>query len=651
MTSGPSARPILEEASTPAVQAKRSTPKHEFEGHEEDICDFIFLHDNVHIVSGSEDGTMRKWNCDTGRRVGKPWKGEGGRIFALALSPDGTIVACGREDGSVQRWTTHGKMIKGVWTGHSKAVHSLSWSPSGSHFSSGSEDGTIFIRQAKSGKVTVGPIETQHNTVLALAYSPSGDRITSGGKFQGMIYIWDAKTGKSVLGPIQFKDRSPVTSLVWLDNTKICCASDLFIRFFDSKSGQLLHRFHHHNHVNSIALSPKHNVLACVGRNGMVELWDTESHESLGQPFHHHDDLYHVSFSRDGRYVAYSGENGKLTLWTVKDIAPQLPAPTLLPQSDRRSTQQETRPNSPSSSCLDADATGGGGFIEEAHDDPYNNFFQSSQQSLPSASPGSHLPNLSLARHFWKGIFRRRPPPDNSIPKERSKRKFFTRRARSDSPLELATIKPNQPVPEGKMGEGEGEQGENINDVSAVWTLAHWYLNVTAVSMILRMISSATERMKANSEMMVLLPTRRAHRLMIALPPPISTARIIENSGNDWCRLETKFLHSVPHIPALDLHMHPNQYCANPGTGILAYSQQDPLDVPSMLLLAAMKIDMALLLNRMRKRLQPCFARMMMWPTFQRDQVNLQWWHKCLKDGLHKHIPRQAGQKKSSMKE
>lgn len=59
------------EAST-AAQAKGSTPKHEFEEHEQEIRAFIFLDDNIHIVNSSVDGTMRKWNCDTGLVVGKP---------------------------------------------------------------------------------------------------------------------------------------------------------------------------------------------------------------------------------------------------------------------------------------------------------------------------------------------------------------------------------------------------------------------------------------------------------------------------------------------------------------------------------------------------------------------------------------------------
>ncbi|KAG1780664.1 WD40-repeat-containing domain protein [Suillus placidus] len=411
------ARGTHKEVSTP-VQWEEPILKHEFEGHEENIWGLVFLPDDIHIVTGSRDGTMRKWNCDTGLVVGEPWKGEGGKIFALALSPDGKIIACGRVDGSVQQWNTEGEIIKDVWMGHSKAVWSLSWSPIGNQIASGSKDGTILIRSAESGKVMVGPIKTKRQYwVCALAYSPSGDRIASGESSTYTICIWNAKTGKLVIRPIKGLGNS-VTSI-------------------------------HKDSLWSIALSPKHNILACGGMNGVVQLWDIESHQPLGKLFHQdHENLFCVLFSRDGRHLACSGKDGKLALWM---LAPQLSALTPPQQINGQSTQEETRPNSPSLSCPDADATGGNGFVEEARDDPYHDFFQSSQQSIPSPSPGFRPPPLFLARRLWNVISRRRPPPDESVPKE-------------NTPSMVSSVVVfAQTLPDGKMGgkDGTGEQDDN----------------------------------------------------------------------------------------------------------------------------------------------------------------------------------------------
>jgi WD40 repeat protein len=189
------ARWIHNEALTP-VRWEEPVLKHEFKGHGA-IKDFFFLHDNIHIISGSTNGTMRKWNCATGLLVGTPWKGKGGHIRALALSPDGKTIACGREDGSVQQWNTDGEMIKSAWVGHSNRVQSLAWSPSGSHIASGSYDGQFIIRKADSGEIEVGPVRTKQGSVWSLAFSPTGDKIASGGDNK-TVCIWNMKTGKLV---------------------------------------------------------------------------------------------------------------------------------------------------------------------------------------------------------------------------------------------------------------------------------------------------------------------------------------------------------------------------------------------------------------------------------------------------------------------
>ncbi|OAX35116.1 WD40 repeat-like protein [Rhizopogon vinicolor AM-OR11-026] len=346
------ANATLEGTASP-MQSKTPTAKHKFEGHRDKIRSFVFLHDNVHVVSGSWDGTMCKWNCDTGCLVGEPWKREGGRILALALSLNGKTIACGREDGSVQRWDTNGKMIEGIWTGHSGWVQSLSWSPRGGHIASGSDDGTILIREAESGKVGVGPIETNQGYVWSLAYSPLGDRIASGG--DNTICIWDSNTGKLHVDPIKNLVYA-VESVVWsLDGSKLYSASDDLARVFDSVSGTLLHRFKHDGSLASVALSPKHNVLACVGYGGVAHLWDTESYKPLGQPFQQEDGelLRCVSFSYDGQYLAYGGHDKNITLWTVQDIAPRLTVRA--PMSEIQDiTQEGTQPEPPSSSFLNA---------------------------------------------------------------------------------------------------------------------------------------------------------------------------------------------------------------------------------------------------------------------------------------------------------
>ncbi|OAX32786.1 WD40 repeat-like protein [Rhizopogon vinicolor AM-OR11-026] len=435
----------LDEAST--LEQPRPTPKHEFNGHEGHISSFVFLHDDVHIVSGSRDGTMRKWDCDTGLLVGGSWESEGGSITALALSPDGKTISCGRYNGWVEMWNTDGEMNEGILKCHSRAVRALSWSPSGNHIASGSYDETILIRKAGISEVEpeVGPIrvQTRQGGVDSLAYSHSGDRIASGGNID-TICIWNSNTGELLVGPI--KDLGWVGSVVWsLDDSKLYSASHKFARVFDSTSGTELHRFEHDSFINSVALSLKHNVLACVGYHGIAQLWDTESHQPLGLPLSREigTKFYCLSFSRDGRYLAYGGDDEKITLWMVKDIAPALP--------------------SPPPSCLAIDATNL--FTEEGHDDVYDDFFRSSEPSHPYAAYGSPRHSHAFsARRLWNALIpsRRSPPAQSLPPQPLIKRSFFARHAgprpvtvSAARPKKLYFIAPRPVLPEDQSVEEE----------------------------------------------------------------------------------------------------------------------------------------------------------------------------------------------------
>ena len=72
------------------------------------LCASPWTRPTAFLVTGSEDKTVRVWDI-SGRgellRILRPPVGEGevGKIYAVALSPDGGTVACGGLTGSPNR--------------------------------------------------------------------------------------------------------------------------------------------------------------------------------------------------------------------------------------------------------------------------------------------------------------------------------------------------------------------------------------------------------------------------------------------------------------------------------------------------------------------------------------------------------------------
>src|SRR5713226_6388828 len=73
------------------------------------------------------------------------------RALAVAWSPNGSLIASGNADGTVQVWnaTTGGPIY--TYRGHYSDVHAVAWSPSGLRLASASTDGTVQVWDATTG--------------------------------------------------------------------------------------------------------------------------------------------------------------------------------------------------------------------------------------------------------------------------------------------------------------------------------------------------------------------------------------------------------------------------------------------------------------------------------------------------------------------
>jgi hypothetical protein len=80
-----------------------------FDGTEEAVRSVAFSPDGRLLAAGKDDGSLELWEVLTWTLLGRR-QGPDGRVFALAFSSDGRVLASGHEDTTALLWD-----VSGVW--------------------------------------------------------------------------------------------------------------------------------------------------------------------------------------------------------------------------------------------------------------------------------------------------------------------------------------------------------------------------------------------------------------------------------------------------------------------------------------------------------------------------------------------------------
>ena len=82
------------------------------------------------LASVGYDGTVRLWNPATGEA--DEWEGREGRVFGVALGPDGTQLAAVGDGGAVRLWNPISEQqLAAPSSGHDGTVRDVAFRPDG----------------------------------------------------------------------------------------------------------------------------------------------------------------------------------------------------------------------------------------------------------------------------------------------------------------------------------------------------------------------------------------------------------------------------------------------------------------------------------------------------------------------------------------
>jgi WD40 repeat protein len=245
-------------------------------------------------------------------------------VESLAFSPDGAVLASGsyREIKLWRRPTAEKKYeVAGVGT----ASQCVAASQDGKWLAVGDQDGKIRLWDAIKG-AAVGELSGHEGAVTSLCFSARGDRLASVSA-DGTCHIWGIKRRTSVC-----KTESPceLRAVTWTEeDTRVAAAgTDGVIRLWSisdaadaemSLAGELKG---HQGPVNVLAgpASNEQEILS-GGEDGTLRTWDVKTGRVV-RLLNHGSAVTAVAIRKDGKHLASSGRDNVIRIWNADGAKP-----------------------------------------------------------------------------------------------------------------------------------------------------------------------------------------------------------------------------------------------------------------------------------------------------------------------------------------
>jgi len=208
------------------------------------------------------------------------------KIYCVQYGPAGDVIAAGSSDGRIHFICAQtGEKILCPLRAHSDWVKAVAWSPCGQWLASGGDDKMVYVYDTKTFDVK-WPLRGHSARVNCVDFSPDGLTIASGSGSQfendNSVRVWDAKTGKQ-LWQLTGHQRQVSSVHFSPDGKRIVSGSwDSTVRVWDPSTGeQLCQLTGHQKHVSSVHFSPDGKRLVSGSWDKTVMVWDPSTGEQL----------------------------------------------------------------------------------------------------------------------------------------------------------------------------------------------------------------------------------------------------------------------------------------------------------------------------------------------------------------------------------
>jgi WD40 repeat protein len=331
-------------------------------GHKGGVSAVALSPDLKLALTGGEDGNARLWDLPS--CTPRTPLQQSGPVRTVAFSPDGNWFLAGGEKPKAGVRVPRGEAVlyetKAARAGKGfpltlssdkqfqKRVRSAAFSPDGQTLVIGDDDWEVTFWDVSSREHIVS-VDSGNGNVLGVAFAPDSDGNTalSGAYDSGLAHLWDVtglreqwerrkKLGlvvspRPLIPPLPHP--GPVTAVAYARGGYFLTASeDCFVRVWRKARGPRITILPHHPRLNAqrdanlecvvraVAVAPSGQLVATVGWDGKVWIWNVQEGVRVGESLVHPEKqrVNTAAFSADGRTLVTGCTDGCVRFWDLK---------------------------------------------------------------------------------------------------------------------------------------------------------------------------------------------------------------------------------------------------------------------------------------------------------------------------------------------